>query len=99
MRIPVILASTLLAFGAPLFAQSTPPATLPFQARLTLQGSGADVNGFLGMSFRVYATPVGGSALWTEMHPFVQVTRGLFKVELGSVTGMPSTLFDNGDLY
>ena len=99
MRPLAILLAAVTAVVGSAAAQSTPPATLPFQARLTLQSTGVDVNAFLQVTFRVYTTATGGTSLWTEVHPLVQVKNGLFKVELGSITAFPTGLFENGDLY
>ncbi|MFT7536936.1 MAG: hypothetical protein ACI85K_002892, partial [Hyphomicrobiaceae bacterium] len=70
-------------------AQSTPPSTMPFQARLTLQSNGVDVNAFLQFTFSIYTLQTGGTPLWMEVHPLVQVKNGLLKVELGSIVGFP----------
>ena len=83
----------------PLLAQANPPSTLPFQARLSLQANGADVNALQQFEFAIYSVTSGGTALWTETHPLVMVRNGLFKVELGSVQAFPVSLFASGDLY
>jgi hypothetical protein len=89
----------LVLLGTPLVAQASPPSTLPFQARLSLQGSGTDVTALLQFQFAIYSVTSGGTALWTETHPLVTVRNGLFKVELGSVQAFPVNLFASGDLY
>lgn len=97
-QLSALLLLSLLAIPTGLRAQSTVPSTLPFQGRLEQQAGGA-VNQSLGMTFRIYATASGGTALWTGVHPAVAVNQGLFKVELGSQTGFPTDLFNGQQLY
>lgn len=59
---------------------------LPFQGRL--MQNNLPVNDTLEISFAVPA------ASWTETHPAVIVTEGLYSVVLGSVSPMPESLFD-----
>lgn len=59
---------------------------LPFQGRL--MQNNLPVNDTLEISFAVPA------ASWTETHPAVIVTEGLYSVVLGSVSPMPENLFD-----
>ena len=54
-----LLVPTLLLLGVPLFAQSAPPVSVPFQARLATQATGADVNGSVSVTFRVYSSISG----------------------------------------
>ncbi len=62
------------------------------QAGLVIQGSvqsvsGAPVdNGTYSMTFRLYETETGGTPVWSETQPAVQVTGGLYSTSLGSVT-------------
>jgi hypothetical protein len=90
-----LLALALLA--APVALAST-PSTVAHQGRV-LDASGAGVNGSVTLTFRVYAVPSSGAALWTEVHPGVVVSDGYFAVELGSVTDMPEDLFATGARY
>ena len=71
----------------------------PFQARLATQATGADVNGTVSVTFRVYSSLSGGIALWSETQSGLQVRNGLFKAELGSVAAFPVDMFDGSDLY
>ena len=79
--------------ATPIAAQTSVPSTIPFQGRLTKQ-VGGNANGVYGLTFRIYTAPSGGLAAWTESHPAVSATNGLFKVELGSIAGFPPSLFD-----
>ena len=99
MRYCALLTFAVLVLPAPeVTAQTSVPASLPFQGRLTLQ-SGGNANGSLKLTFRFYAQATGGTALWSEVHPAVRVTNGLFKVELGSTAAFPAKLFDGKKLY
>ena len=60
------------------------PQTLTYQGHLVL--SGQPVTGSLAMTFKLYAAPTGGSALWSETHASVAVSRATFTVTLGGVT-------------
>jgi hypothetical protein len=48
--------------------------------------AGAPLNGNYNLTFRVYSTSTGGAAKWTEAQTVVQITNGVFSVQLGSVT-------------
>lgn len=86
----------VLLFATPLLAQV--PATLPFQGRLEHQTSGA-VTGQVALTLRMYRQATATTPLWTEVHPQVAVHRGIFKIELGSKTPLPASLFDGAALY
>ena len=91
------LATAILVLAVCLPAQSV-PSTMPFQGKLTLQGGGA-VSAAVAMTFRIWSAATAGTQRWRETHSSVAVNKGLFKAELGSVTGFPPTLFDGKPLY
>lgn len=98
MRHLVILTVlTSFALSGAMHAQL--PNTLAFQGRINHQSTGAGVQGNTKMTFRLYNTATGGPALWTEVRPAVPVNKGLFKVELGTLTLFPATLFDGKKLF
>jgi len=73
--------------------------TISYQGRLADSG-GNPVNTSVGMTFRIYNLPTGGSPSWTEVYASVPVSDGLFHVLLGSSTPIPNSLFrDNNTLY
>jgi hypothetical protein len=77
--------------------------TLPFQGRLTTS-TGAPVTASLPMTFRLYAAPSGGAALWQEVRgpgitQTVAVVDGVFTVLLGEVTPLPAALTANPNLW
>ena len=61
--------------------------------------SGNPINGQRALQFSLYADSVGGSSLWSEAHPQVFVTNGLFNLFLGSINPFPDTLFNGQDLW
>ncbi len=93
-----LLSALLPLLVGALPGQGSVPTTLPFQGRLALQ-TGSAVNTTVKMVFHIYGTATGGTSRWSETHNAVAVTKGLFKVELGSVTGFGPTLFNGDDLY
>ena len=59
------------------------PALLNYQGFLATADSGA-VSETLAMTFRLYGSASGGSALWSETHPAVVVNNGGFTLHLGA---------------
>ncbi len=57
------------------------------------------MNSSTNLTFKLYAAPTGGTALWTEAHSAVPVSNGLFNVRLGSRNAIPATVWDNSALY
>ena len=74
---------------------------LSYQGYLT-DVDGTPLHGDVGITFRLYSVPTGGTALWTEAHTggnTVPVDEGLFNVMLGSLTPIPSGVWDSDTLY
>jgi hypothetical protein len=69
------------------------PQTMNYQGSLS-DSLGAPVNGPVDMTFTLYDALTGGAALWTETQT-VQVTSGIFNVQLGAVVPLTTPLFDN----
>jgi len=61
------------------------PQAMNYQGKLT-DPAGVAVEGETEIIFRIYDVVTGGTALWTETHPAVDVEKGLFDVQLGSIT-------------
>ncbi|NJP07050.1 MAG: hypothetical protein HC837_16230 [Chloroflexaceae bacterium] len=77
--------------------QTTSPqtTTISYQGNLTDSAS-EPINATLPMTFKLYGTSTGGSAIWTEERTganAVPVSSGLFSVLLGSVTPLETSLF------
>jgi hypothetical protein len=72
------------------------PTLLQYQGRLTDPGTGDAVSdGVYTMSFRLYDTADGDTAVWSETKD-VSLQGGVFNTALGDVTGLDLHLF-NGD--
>lgn len=96
-RTHVLLAFLLLVPISLLFA-AVPPM-ISYQGKL-MQPSGVAVpDGSHSMQFAIYDVPTGGTALWSETNPSVQVKGGLFSVLLGSVVNLPANIFDSADRW
>jgi hypothetical protein len=80
------------------------PANAQIPDRISYQGLlidtvGDPLNGTYSLSFFLYATPTGGTSMWTETHPEVPVTDGLFSVSLGRFTSLSESNFSQADRY
>lgn len=88
--LPLAIAG-LLTLSASAAAQA--PNRLPVQARLTTPAGQPLNQAGLPVVVRLYAAPVGGSALFTENHS-ATVVDGLLSLELGSVGALSPSLFN-----
>lgn len=98
------IALLLLAAGIGLtaiptaFAAQTVPYKMNFQGRLTDSSGNVVANGLYNLQLKLYDASTGGTLLWSETRETtnrVQVTNGLFSVQLGDVTALSPTLFNN----
>jgi hypothetical protein len=64
---------------------SAQPATITYQGVLT-DDEGRTITGDRNLTFTIYNAETNGNELWTETHSSVSVNKGLFELELGSVT-------------
>ena len=74
------------------------PQLINYQGRLT-DGDGNPLDGDFQMVFSIYDDPVDGAVIWTETHPSVTVTDGLFSVLLGSVAQLDESAFSDALRY
>ncbi len=98
----VTLTATLIIAALALASLATAevPQTVNYQGRLT-DGSGP-VTATVAMTFTIYDAVTSGNSKWTETHPSVSVTDGLFNVVLGAGTpAMPveDTVFSGADRW
>ncbi len=70
------------------------PQQINYQGQLT-RTNGTPLDTTVAMTFRLFNVVSGGTALWTETHPSVIVTGGLFQVLLGSATTLPDSFTAN----
>jgi hypothetical protein len=94
--IPAVLG---LAITLPAVAVAAAPMLLNYQGHLAAP-DGTPKNGTFAMQFSVYDAASGGNQLptgtpWSETQN-VTVTAGVFNVLLGSVTALPTSLFEGG---
>lgn len=61
------------------------PSTINFQGVLT-DATDTPIDGTFDMTFRIYDADVDGNMMWEESQLAVTVAKGLFNVQLGSVT-------------
>jgi len=67
------------------------PREINYQGKLT-DPSGVAVDGITAITFDLFDVSTGGTPLWTEVHPTVDVSHGLFDVHLGSITALPTSI-------
>jgi len=75
------------------------PGQLNYQGYLADAADSSAVTATLEMTLRLFDAESGGSEVWSETHPAVQVSGGLFQVFLGSRTPFPDGLFDGTPLW
>lgn len=94
--LPALLAA--LAFALPPHARAHGvPERLSFVARLADEGR--PVNGTYSVAFAFFDAPDGGTELWTETQPSVQVVEGRVHLEIGAVQPLDTTLFTGEPVY
>lgn len=88
----------LLAAPAASRAAEDVPRTLAFQGRL-VRADGTPELSPQDLTFSLYASPSGGSPLWQERQPAVQVSNGYYAVVLGTVQPLRYELAEGSALY
>jgi hypothetical protein len=78
----ILIAFIVMITAFELFAQ---PTTITYQGVLT-DDMGRTLTGTRNIRFDVCSTATGVSSIWNETHSNVEINKGLFEVELGSVT-------------
>jgi hypothetical protein len=74
------------------------PGLIGYQGTLADQ-AGAALDTTIDMTFSIYPDSLGGSTVWAETQPGVEVNQGLFNVLLGRITGIPDSVFDNPERW
>ncbi len=92
-----LFASFVVVVGISVTVAAGVPDKISYQGQLNDQ-AGAPVNGTVSMTFSLYEVESGGSALWSETQS-VQVSNGVFSVQLGAATPLVSSLFAGNVLY
>ena len=78
----------------------TPASAAPMDRTIRIQGTletsgGAPANGKFDLTFGLYSTATGGTAVWSQQKAQVVVSGGVFDVELGP---LPQTAIDDAAL-
>jgi hypothetical protein len=68
------------------------PALVSFQGRLS-NSQGEPIDTIVTMTFTIYDARIGGSAVWSEVQPGIQVEDGLFQVRLGKGQALADGVF------
>ncbi len=89
-----IAAILLIISAVALFADI--PQMVNYQGKLT-DPDGVAYEGILTVTFTIYDAETGGTALWTENQD-VEITRGLFDVQLGTFSPLTEEVF-TGERY
>ncbi len=93
-----VIATAALVSAILLGQANTPaPRVLPYQGRL-LGADGTPQTGSVRLTFRIYATALGGTPIWSEAQS-TQLTNGFYAVFLGSISTFPEALFDGHDRW
>ncbi|HLP27157.1 MAG TPA: hypothetical protein VK147_00860, partial [Candidatus Didemnitutus sp.] len=82
LRRALVVVSILFAVGT---ASAQIPRTISYQGLLTTAANDPVADGQQSLTFAIYDTPTGGTALWTEVQNATTL-QGVFEVTLGSVT-------------
>ena len=86
--------SVILFSVSLLFLLSAVPKVLNYQGKL-VDSEGVAIDGTVNITFKLYQTATGGTALWSEEYSAenaVEVSKGLFSVELGSINPFPDSV-------
>jgi len=70
------------------------PGLMSYQGTLTDAG-GVALDTTVSMTFTIYDDSTGGSTIWTETQPSVQVTAGIFDVLLGQINSITDAVFSD----
>lgn len=82
INLGLVLALCLVAFAQTVRAQ----AYLSVQGTVLKSNGAAVDDGAYSITFKLYTTDAGGTALWTETQPTVDISGGVYSVTLGTVT-------------
>jgi microcystin-dependent protein len=75
------------------------PHQIPYRGVLGLNGAPVTDPSGTTLQFDLFNSATGGTSLWTEMQSGIPVLNGAFSVELGDVTPIPPSVFNNPTVY
>ena len=87
--------ATLIVAAA---AHAQVPSLMNFQG-LLLDANGQPKNGTVTLVIELFAEASGGNPLWSESHPSVWVTDGVYDVVLGGTTPLTTQVFSSAARY
>ena len=93
MKSKTILAVLVILLGLISFTVQAVPSAISYQGYLT-GPSGTPIDGNVDITFSLYDADSAGSLSWQETQISVAVSKGLFKVELGSISPFATGQFD-----
>ncbi|MHB2026851.1 MAG: autotransporter outer membrane beta-barrel domain-containing protein [Elusimicrobiota bacterium] len=83
----------------PRFARAATPQMMNFQGKL-LNTANVPQNGTFCMGFSIYSVPTGGTPLWgQEQQSGINVSNGVFSVQLGKSLALSPSVFSGGSAY
>lgn len=88
--------------GFTTYAAQTVPYKINFRGSLNTSANSPVADGLYNMTFRLYDASTGGTLQWSEVRATtnrVQVSAGVFSVQLGDVVSLPPAVFTNQNLY
>lgn len=94
----LLLASAVICSIWAVRAEAASPVVIPYQGKLT-DASGAVINGAQSIRFSLWNAAAAGVELWNETQATVAVANGLFNVDLGTASAIPTSIFTGNDLF
>ena len=95
-----IVGVIVILIMTPVMVQADVPQLINFQGKLIEDD--VAVTGFRSMTFSLWGSDTGGSpasAVWSETQTSVEIIEGIYNVQLGSVSSLPSDLYTLHQLY
>jgi hypothetical protein len=80
------------------FSKVDEPGLISYQGALTDSGS-VSLNTIVSVTFSLYTDSTGGTQVWTETQPLIEVNDGRFNVLLGRVNAIPDTVFQDPERW
>lgn len=99
LSIVIFTAFTIVDLQKNAFAAVGINPTINFQGKVVNKDGTNVADGQYTFVFKLYDASSGGSNLWTETQNNVQVTAGIFRVSLGSVTSLSGVNFNSDTIY
>lgn len=96
LRLAFCMTVVCLAVG--LAAHAIVPEQVEYQG-LLLDDQGDPISGNVAMAFELFDAAANGTSLWTEAHPVVTVTDGVYSVALGSSTPLTPAVLASGNVF